>query len=497
MAPENNIARRATAGSLYTVAAAAATLLLGIVRTTLMLRLLLPEEFGVTALAMLYISLAIILTNFGFDQAFIHHRAVDETVRRTYFTLRTAASLTGLLLIGLLTPLIAHFYPDMPQLTAVMFAYLLVFVLRELNQTQLAILDKNLAFRQVAQIDVICSLVMTVVGPTLAWLGWGVWAIVCELLSGTGTRLFILQFIYRTWRPRLGWDWQQARWFWDYGKKAWHSSNIAYFLNRLDDWYVGTFLGGVALGYYSRAYEYAGYSQRIIANPIMSVFYPTFAHIQADRQKLSRAFFRPISLMIRSGSLFCLVFILTAPEFIPLFLGEKWLPMQRTFQLMIIYALLEPLNMGARNLLMATGYPRQVLYARIAQVVLFTPAVFLLGGWFGIEGVALAADLMVVVGTVLFFRYTRQVVDYSSRQLWLWPLAATSATAVLILALNPLWQSLNLWLSLGLKMALITAVYGLILFITEREQLNTGRKMIWGIIAPMLKERQEKKPDVS
>jgi O-antigen/teichoic acid export membrane protein len=370
-----------------------------------------------------------------------------------------------------------------------MFAYLLVSVVREFNQSQLAMLNKNMAFRQIARTDVVSSLVMTLVGPGLAWLGWGVWAIVAELFSGLVTRLLIIQLAYPPWRPRLGWEREQVRWFWDYGKKAWHSSNMAYFLGHFDDWYVGTFLGSQPLGYYSRAYEYAGYSQRVIANPIMNVFYPTFAHVQEDRQKLSRAFFRPISLMIRAGGLFCLIFILTAPEFIPLLLGEKWLPMLRVFQLLVLYTLLEPLSMGARNLLLATGHPQEVVRARLVQMVVFIPAVFLLGYQFNMEGVAVAANLMAIVGTVLLFRYTRPVVDYSPRLLWFWPLLATMVTAVLVLALNPLWQILNLWLSLALKMGLTTAVYGLILYLTERQQLNNGRKMIWGIIAPMIKER--------
>ncbi len=496
-ADKNNIAQQAAKGSLYSVSASMITVFLGFVRTTLMLRLLLPTNFGVSTLALFYVNLALTLFTFGFDSAYIHHKRADETARRTFFTLRFGLSLAGLLLLALLTPFISYFYPTMPLLTAVMLAYIVVYIFRSFNASQVTILNKQLAFRQIAQADVTSAIVMTIVGPGTAWFGWGVWAIVAEQFSGIFTRTLVILVAYRPWRPRLGWNREQANWFWAYGKKAWHSSNIAFFLDRFDDWYTGTFLGSSALGYYSRAYEYAGYPQRVIAAPILSVFFPAFAHVQDDRQKLSRAFFRPASLMVRVGGWFCLIFILTAPEFIPLLLGEKWLPMLATFQLMIVYTLLEPLSMAARNLLMATGYPQQVLRARIVQVAVFVPAVFLLGWQWDIEGVALATGLMALTGTVLLYHFTRLVVDYSSRLLWFWPLAATAVTALLILALTPLWDGLNLWLSMGLKMGMITAVYIFILFLTERDQLNTGRKMIWGIIAPMLKERIRRKPHVS
>lgn len=490
MSDQGNIARQATTGSIYTIVASAITLVFGVVRTTLMLRLLPPEDFGTTALATFYATFAIIVSNFGLDSAFIHHRQADETVRRTYFTLRVVTALAALLLVGLLTPLIARFHVDVPQLTAVLLVYLLIFGLRELNRPQLSVLEKNLGFRQIAQMDVICSLVMSIVAPTLAWLGWGVWAIAAELLSGTAVRSFILNVIYRPWRPRFGWNADHGRWFWQYGKKAWHSSNIAYLLDRFDDWYTGTFLGHTALGYYSRAYEYATYSQRIIANPVMSVFHATFARVQADRPTLSRAFYRSSSLMIYSGGLFSLLFILTAPEFIPLFLGQQWRPMQTTFQLMIVYVLLEPLSMSARNLLMAIGQPQQVLRARLVQTAVFLPALFGLGQLFGINGVAIAADLMALAGTAVLFYYARQHTDFSVRRIWFWPISSILVTAVLVLALNPFWQQLDLWLSLGLKLLLITAVYGTILLLTEKEQLRSGWQIIWGIIRPTVKQPQ-------
>lgn len=473
------------------------TIALGFVRITLMLRLLLPTDYGVTALALLYVNLATILFGFGFDSAYIHHKGSDEATRRTFFTMRVGLSVLGLFLLALLTPLISQFYPDMPMLTAVMLAYIFVYLFRAFNNSQVTMLNKQLAFRQIAQADVLSAIAMTIIGPTAAWLGWGVWAIVAELGGGVFTRLLIIEVAYRPWRPRLGWDREQARWFWEYGKKVWHSSNIAFFLDKFDDWFTGTFLGSNALGYYSRAYEYAGYPQRVIANPILAVFFPTFAQVQDDRQKLSRAFFRPASLIVRTGGWFCLIFVLTAPEFIPLLLGDKWLPMVRTFQLMIVYTLLEPLSMAARHLLLATGHPQYDLRARLVQIVIFTPAVVAFGLLWNIEGVALATNLMAVVGTVLLFRYSKRVVDYSARLLWFWPLLATAVTALLVLALNPVWDNVNPWLSMGLKVVGITAVYTLILFLTERDQLNTGRKMIWGIIAPMLKEKMKRNPHTS
>ena len=309
--------------------------------------------------------------------------------------------------------------------------------------------------------------------------------------------MLVIQIVYRPWSPRVGWDREEARWFWDYGRKAWSSSNLAFLLSRFDDWYTGTFLGNVPLGFYSRAYQYANYPRRVISKPILDVFFPTFAQLQDDRSKLSRAFFRATSLMVRSSGLFCLIFVLTASEFIPLLIEDKWVPMIPTFQLMIIYVLLEPLSMAARNLLMATGYPQFILKVRIIQMVVFIPAVVLLGNWLNIEGVALAANLMVLAGAVALFKQTHQVVDYSARTLWLWPLLSIVVTAAITLGLTPVWNSLPLWGAFIVKSGLITTIYCLTLWLTEREQLIVGYQMIWSIVVPMLQERQQREINIT
>ncbi len=484
--PPDNIARHTVKGSAYSVGASAVTIGLGFVRATLMARLLAdnPEYFGITTLALFYLGLASQFGRFGTSSAFLHHKEGGEAARATYFTLSLALKLGSMLLLAAVIPFITPFYADMPQLGWVILAYLGIELLRTFNDTQITMLSKDLAFGRLALANMAGSVARLIVGPGLAWWGAGLWSIVGEALSGVLARGLLIGLVYRPWRPRLGWDRQLVRWFWDYGVKVWWSTNLSFLLDRFDDFWIGTLpaLGGVALGYYSRAYEFARYSRRVVANPVLSVFFPTFAHLQDDRLKLSRAFFRATSLMVRAGCLFTLVFILTAPEFIRIFLGEKWLPMRLTFQLMIVYTLLDPLSMAARNLLMAAGHPAVILRARVLQAALFIPAVIGLAALWGIEGVALAADVMILAGALVLFRHTHQVVDYSSRALWGWPLLALAVTAGVTLLLNPLWAGMPLWVAFAGKLTFIPLLFGGLLWLTEREQLLTGWSMIRGML---------------
>ncbi len=469
-------------GSAYSVGASAVTLTLGFLRSVLLARLLLPEHFGLVTLASVYVNIAGQLRALSLGEAIVHHPEPDEATYRTFFSLRMGlgAISAGVLIAAI--PVLTSVYPAMPLLGPVLLALAGTDLLLATALSQDAVLTRAMAFRTLATADVIAALTMTGCAPLLAWWGWGVWALVVEVGSGLLVRVLYVWIASAAARPRFGWDAQAARWFWDYGRPSWLAANLGFVLARFDDFWVGTVLGRVPLGYYSRAFEFAHYPRRLVANPVLGVFLPTFARLQHERVRLSQAYFRLTSLTVRIGFLFSLVFILAAPEFIRLLLGERWLPMQLSFQLMVVCALLDPLLVGANNLLMAIGYPGLVARARGVQLVIFLPAVAVLSYLGGIAGVALAVDIRVVAGAVLLLRYTQRFVDYSVRSLYLWPVVAVIATGSLVLLLNPMWARMALWLAFAGKTVLVTACYGSLLWLMEREQLRIGWGMAWSAV---------------
>lgn len=465
-----NITQRALTGSLYSISASVVTIALGFIRAFLLTRFLLPADAGVFVQALFYLGLSGLLRLPGLDYALIHREEVNDQTLATYFTLRMGLTLLSLLLMAALSPLIGRFHADMPLIGPILLALLLLDLFKSFNTVQESILGRRLAFRRIALADVFSAIAMTIVAPYLAWRGWGAWALVMERVTAQTVRMIIIWFYHRPWQPRLGWNGSLARWFLTFSGKTWLESTISFALDRFDDFWTGTFLGQNALGFYGRAYEFAQYPRKVVASPILSVFFPTFARLQQDRLRLSQAFFRVSSLLVRVGFWFSLLFILTAPQFIPI-LGEQWLPMQTTFQLMIIYTLLDPLETAAANLLVAIGQPAVTARARLVQLLFFMPALFLFGSWWGIRGVALAADLMVGCGVVFLFYHARRFVDFSPGRLLFWPTVALLLTLAMVLLLEPFWGQLNLWLALFAKAGLITTLFGTILLLTEREQL--------------------------
>lgn len=480
--PPDSLARRTVAGSAYSALSSAGTIALGLLRTYLMIRFLQPDEIGVAALALITVNFGAQIGAPGFGEAYVQRPNVDEAGRRTFFTFHVLIGSAGLALTAALAPLFAAFYPSYDGLAVLIWAAAAVGLLRTFNQPQASFLEKDLAFGRLAVLDFAGGLAATIVGPGMAYFGFGPWAVIGEFAGGVLARFLLFHFWLTGSRPRFGWDRAAARWLWQFGRTVWTSANLSFLIDHFDDFWVGTVLGKSSLGLYSKAYEFARYPRRVVANPLLAVFFPTFAHVQADRTRLSRAFFRSTSLMVRIGALFSLGIILTAPEVFRLFLPPAWLPMQLTFQLMVLYTFLDPLAVAAQRLLTAAGLPALVTRTRAIQLLVFIPAVALGAALRGIEGVALAADLMVLVGAILLFRVTFRVVDYSPRALWFWPVIALVGLGALFLALQPRLDALGEPAALALKLVAIPALYAAVLWLFERRQLLAGLDMLRGLL---------------
>ena len=194
--------------------------------------------------------------------------------------------------------------------------------------------------------------------------------------------------------------------------------------------------------------------------------------------RLSQAFFRTNALLVRSGFFLAGLLALIAPEFIGILLGEKWLPMLEAFRLMLVFTLLDPIKMTVSDLFIAVGRPELVVRVRLVQLVIMIIGLYTLGFRFGIAGVALAVDVMLVVGISVLLFQARRYVDFSARKMFAVPsialAAGLAATAAAVSLVHP-WLSSDWW-SATVKVVLFTTCYLGLLVVFERTLLSTLRQ---------------------
>jgi PST family polysaccharide transporter/lipopolysaccharide exporter len=306
----------------------------------------------------------------------------------------------------------------------------------------------------------------------MALAGFGFWSLVAEQATGELVRTAGVWTFRRPWRLSFKCDPKMARWYFRFGSYVSLSSGLTFLLDRFDDFWTGTVLGSTALGFYSRAYEFARYPRRVIASPIDKVFFPAYSKLQDDRPGLSKAYEQASSFIVRTGFLVSLVFVLIVPEFIRLVIGARWLPMVFTFRLMIIYALLDPLFVTSGDLITAVGHPKVIVRTKAIQLSVFVPMLIGLSHLLGIDGVAIAADVMMLIGVVLILGQVGRFADFSLSRIFFVPtLGLLSGGGIAFVVHRSLSVESDLS-SLLLKSAVAAAVYCGLLLAFEHKAYN-------------------------
>jgi O-antigen/teichoic acid export membrane protein len=162
------------------------------------------------------------------------------------------------------------------------------------------------------------------------------------------------------------------------------------------------------------------------------------------------------------------VLLATAPEVTLILFGEIWLPIVPVFRLMLVYILLNPIYVNLSYLIIGVGRPDGLTRVRFMQVALFVVAVVVFAYLWNINGVAMAANLMMLSGTLALLIYSRRFVSFSLSRMFLWPTVATAASVATGFLLVQGVQWTSLWWTLILKSISISGVYILILYLTER-----------------------------
>jgi O-antigen/teichoic acid export membrane protein len=465
-----SLAHRTVSSTAWSMAGNVARMGVLFLRSVLLARLLPVEVFGVYGYAASLVGIASVAADFGTGRAFIHRASetADEgQAAAVHFTLTLGLSVAWV--AALVAGALLFAGGQTRQVLLVLTASRAV---GHLASTPSLILSRRVAYRRLVLIEVLNALLTTLVALGLAWRGATLWALLSVDIVGAVVLVVGLYLWKPVWRPALAWSAETVRYFLGFSSQIFVGRLLAQGLARVDDLWVGYYLGKEPLGFYSRAFAFAGYPRAVFAKSIDKVTAGTYAELKGNRLSLSRAFYRTNTILVRTGFLLGGLFALIAPEFIRLLIGAKWLPMLGTFRLMLVLTLLNPVKGTVANLFVAVGKPNQVVRARLVQFGVLLVGLYCLGPRFGPSGVALAQDIMLIVGTVLLFRQAMQYVDFSAWRLFAVPSLGLGLGALLargaILVPGVLGSD---WRTGFVKALVFSGVYGAVLACLEREDI--------------------------
>lgn len=288
-------------------------------------RLLAPADFGLIALVTVFIALANVFVQSGFNTALIQKKNADNVDFSTVFyaSLAVAALLYGVLFIG--APLIADFYNGQTKLIPVIRVLGIILLMGAVNSVQEAYVARNMMFKKLFYRSVGAIIPSGIFGVVLAYLGYGIWAIVGQQLMNSFLVCVLMWFTVK-WRPQLIFSFVRFKGLFSFGWKLLCSALLDTLYRNIRDLVIGKMFTPADLGFYNRGDQFPKIIIANINSSIQSVLLPSLSTVQDDKPRLKSLARRSI----RTSAFLLLPMMAglaaVAKPLTLVLLGEKWLP---------------------------------------------------------------------------------------------------------------------------------------------------------------------------
>jgi O-antigen/teichoic acid export membrane protein len=351
----------------------------------LLARLLSPSDFGLAAMALVFVGIAGIFTDLSLGSALVQRKVITEEDRSTAFwTTLGVGTLITLIGVGL-SPFIADFFST-PKATPLIAATCSMVFLASLGLTQTALLTRELKFRSLELRNLFGALVGAALAIPIALAGFGAWAIISQAIGSTAVSSMLVWRL-SPWRPRFIFSTQSLRTLGSFGVKTMVSQFLGFVSLYADNLLVGRYLGALQLGVYSVAYNVMFVPVMRVAQPVQDVVFAAFAKLQNEPARLRDAWMRGTVLVSSLNAAAFLGMFVVAPDFVPVVLGAKWhaaVPVLQFLSLAGVSQSVQSLNWATMQ---SIGRAGTSLRLRLFSVPLILVA-FAVGLRWGVVGVA-------------------------------------------------------------------------------------------------------------
>lgn len=374
-------------------------------RLLILAKLLVPEAFGLLAIALTAVATLMRLSEIGVVPALVQRTNATREEHDAGWTAGLVRAACITLALVVLAPIIARLF-DEPRATGIIQVLALRPLIESLGSIGIVRLMRELRFRELALIYVPAAILDLVVAiATAPFLG--VWALVVGALVGAVTST-VMSYVHAPHRPRPSLNWAAAAPLMNYGRWVLASGAIGMAGTLAMQLVISRQLGAAALGLFFLATKLALLPIEAASAVIGAVAFPMFAGLREDRAQAARAFATLLTgLYLLLLPVFALLYVL-APQ-LEQMLGSQWAGTTPLVHLLVVAGIVGILCELVTPLLMGWGRADRAFRLDAAQTVVLLvallPAVALLGA----EGAAVALLLGNLAAAALAIAWMRQM----------------------------------------------------------------------------------------
>ena len=331
------------------------TTALQMLKLFILARILTKQDFGLLAIATMFLGFTEIFANMGLATGIIHKQDITHDQYSSVFWLNLMLSVALWLLLCAFTPLIANYYhhPALRQLIPLLSFTLVIDSFGKMFYT---LKTKELDFKFISIVQIVGVTLGVVLTVVLALHGFGVFS----LAWGALLQAFITQSVYavsglKAYRIRLHFRLSEIRELVSIGLYQLGMQVIDYAANKLDIFLIGRFFSAEVLGVYNLAKELLYKAVQLINPIVTNVAAPTFARFQDDMPKMRRSYAEVLHLLSFINFPIFMAFFLFAEPLTVLLYGSGMVEMVWFVRVLSVWGMLQSIGNPAGILMVSLG----------------------------------------------------------------------------------------------------------------------------------------------
>jgi len=396
-----SLKQQTVGGIKWTSTSAVFSAIVQLLQVAVLTRFLNKGDFGLMAMAVFVIGISGVFIDMGISNAIIHKQRVNRYQLSTLFWLNIILGVVIYLIVLLLSPLIAKFY-NSPDLKGVINWTSVSFLILPWGQQFGTLLKRDFRFKSLAIRDIVAKGCSFVIGVVLAYLGFGVYALVfANLTSAVISTALLVVIGLKDYRPSFIFSMRSMKGsdFFSFGFYQMGEKLTNYFNTSVDTLIIGKILGMEFLGLYEIAKNLAFRPYQIINPIITKVAFPAFAKVQGNLPRLKKAYLNVLSVLSSINVPLHFAMIVLANPLIQVVFGVEWKAAVPIFQLLTIGALCSSIGNPVGALQLAVGRADWGFHWNFGRFCVL-PIIIWVGAKFGIIGVATSLAIFRIITTI-------------------------------------------------------------------------------------------------
>lgn len=372
-------------------------------------RILDPKDYGTIALVTVFTTILQVFVDSGLGTALIQKKDADDLDFSSVFYFNFIVCIILYAVMFIVAPYIALFYKD-TTLISVIRVISLTIVISGVKGIQQAYVSKNMLFKRFFFSTIGGTIFSAILGIAMAYMGYGVWALVAQQLSNTAIDTLILWLTVK-WRPKKMFSFERLRGLFSFGWKLLASSLLDTAYNNLRNLIIGKFYSSSDLAFYNQGDKFPKVVVTNINTSIDSVLLPTMSIEQDNPERIKKMTRRAIKTStyvmapLMMGLAFC------AEPVVRLILTDKWIPCIPFLRIFCITYMFWPVHTANLNAINAMGRSDWFLKLEIIKKIMGL-AILLSTMWFGVMAMAYSLLLSNVLSQIINSWPNRKLLGY-------------------------------------------------------------------------------------